>query len=146
MTMDKYTHIPIYGQVPSLATVNISIPDSPPDLLVQSIVPYRRFAVRVADDGMDTFGLREGTYAVFREQRYPTHDCSVCLVTFGDEVTIRMLEYIHNSEVTLRVAGEKIPPLELAPTDFQVIGVLDGVILEEFARVVQPEPVLDWGS
>ena len=143
--MDKYTRIPIYGQVPSLTTTTMTVPESPPDLLVRSITPYRRFAVQAADDGMDTFGMRIGTYAVFREQRWPTHDCTVCLVTFGDETSIRMLEYINSDMVTLRVAGEKIPALELAPTDFQVIGVLDGVILEEFAQVDQPEPVFEWG-
>jgi len=100
----------------------------------------------LTEDGLDTFGLKTGDYAIFREQRWPTHDCSVCLVRFGDEVTIRIVEYINNPEVTLRVSGEKILTLELAPTDFTVIGVLDGVIREEFARIVQPtSDTFEWG-
>ena len=144
--MDKYDRIPIHGAVLSLETTSMEQPDNPPDLQVRSIVPYSRFAVRVGDDGMDTFGLRQGSYAIFRAQRYPTQECSVCLVRFGGEVTIRLLEGIHATLVTLRVAGDRIPPLELAETDFTVVGVLDGVVLEEFAEVVEPErATFEWG-
>lgn len=143
--MDRFTHIPLIGDIPSLDTVLLATCEASTVLLVRSITPYRRFAVRAADDGLDSFGLRKGSYAVFREQRYPTQECQICLVRFGDEVTMRLLEGIHATFVTLRVSGDKIPPLELEPTDFAVVGVLDGVILEEFARVAEPELQFDWG-
>lgn len=57
-----------------------------------------------------------------------------------------MMEYINNPTVTLRVGADQIPELELATTDFCVIGVLDGVIKEEFATFAEPlEETLDWG-
>jgi hypothetical protein len=144
--MEKYAHIPIMGTVPSLTTILLESFENPPELLVKSHALYRRFAIEVGDNGLDTFGLQLGDYAVFREQRWPTHECSACLITFGDEVTMRVLEYINNPEVTLRVSGEKISNLELAPTDFQVIGVLDGIIKKEFAVIETPEPAgFDWG-
>lgn len=93
-----------------------------------------------------TLDSHSGDYAVFREQRWPTHERKVCLVTFGDEVTMRLMEGISNPEVTLRVCGEKIPPIDIATTDFVVLGVLDCVIKEEFARLAWPEQEeMDWG-
>jgi SOS-response transcriptional repressor LexA len=142
--MDKPQYIPMFGPVPSLTTTLLETPENPPDLVVRGYAPYRRYAVQVVDDGLDSFGLELGDFAVFREQRWPNRECQICLVTFGDEVTMRLLEYINNPEVTLRVSGEKIPPLELAPTDFVVIGVLDGVIKAEFAQLAYPEPSFDW--
>lgn len=144
--MEKHVHIPVIGTVPALTTVFLESAENPPDLLVKSYAPYRRFVIEIADDGLDTFGLQQRDYAVFREQRWPTNECSVCLVTFGDEVSMRVLEYINNPEVTLRVSGEKIPSLELAPTDFQVIGVLDGIVKRDYAKIKQPEVAFDWGS
>lgn len=62
-----------------------------------------------------------------------------------DDVTIRMLEYIDNPSSILRVGGDQISPLELATTDFCVIGVLDGVIKEELAIFTEPiEIEFDW--
>lgn len=123
--MDKPQHIPLVGTVPSLTVDVMNTPDNSPDLMVKSFAPYRRFAVTIADDGLDSYGLQVGDFAVFREQRWPNNECQICPVTFGDDASIRMIEYISNPTVTLRVAGEKIPALELAPTDFCVIGVLE---------------------
>jgi len=126
-------HIPTFGLVYALTSTLLEVPSNPPDLIVKSYAPYRRFAVAIGDDGLDSFGLLQGDYAVFREQRWPNNECQVCLVTMGDEVTMRILEGIFNPVVTLRVSGEKVPSLELATTDFTVIGVLDGVIRREFS-------------
>jgi len=144
--MPDFDHIPLMGSVGALEA---NVMDSPPNPLMLRVSAHafsRRYAVVVADNGLESFGLRIGDYAIFREQRWPTHECSVCLVRFGDEVTIRILEYLNNPEVVLRVSAEQIPALELAPTDFSVIGVLDGTIREEFARIVQPmSDTFDWG-
>lgn len=126
-------HIPTFGLVYALTSTFLEIPSNPPDLVVKSYAPYRRFAVAIGDDGLDSFGLLQGDYAIFREQRWPNNECQVCLVTMGDEVTMRILEGIFNPVVTLRVSGEKVPSLELATTDFVVIGVLDRVIRREFS-------------
>lgn len=139
-------HIPTFGIVPSLEVASLEASENAPDLVVKSYAPYRRFAVEIGDDGLDTFGLLEGDYAVFREQRWPNNECQVCLVTLGDEVTMRVIERIDNPEVMLRVSGEKVPTLELAPTDFSIIGVLDGVIRKEFVVLRHPETLeTDWG-
>jgi SOS-response transcriptional repressor LexA len=144
--MDKPQYVAFMGSVPSLSTTFLEQIENPPDLVVKSYAPFRRFAVQIADDGMDSFGIEQGDFLIFREQRWPTDEGQICLVTFGDEVSIRILEYIYNPEVTLRVPGEKIPSLELAPTDFCVIGVLNGVIKEEFAELIyHEEEDFDWG-
>lgn len=144
--MSNVSHIPTFGVVPALSSASLEAPENAPDLVVKSYAPYRRFAVQVGDEGLDSFGLQQGDYAVFREQRWPDNECQVCLVTSGDEVTLRVLENIHNPFVTLRVSGEKIPSLELAPGDFSVIGVLDGVIRQEFAVLTAPEAhEVEWG-
>lgn len=141
-----FDHIPIYGHVGALDTAYLETPSDAPDLVVKSIVPYRRFAICIADDGLDSFGLHEGNYAVFREARWPDRECQVCLVRFGDEVTIRLVEGINATMVTLRVSGDKIPPVELEPTDFSIMGLLDGVIFEEFALIApKEEQEFDWG-
>lgn len=144
--MSDHTYIPTFGIVPSLATATLDAPEGAPDLVVKSYAPYRRFAVEVGDDGLDSFGLQQGDYALFREQRWPNNECQVCLVTFGDAVTMRVVERINNPEVILRVSGEKVPALELAPTDFCIIGVLDGVIRQEFVVLQRPEhQEVEWG-
>jgi len=117
-----------------------------PDLVVKSVVPYRRFAVRAADDVLDTFGLRVGSYGIFREQRWLMQECSICLIRFGEEVSMRLIEGIRATLVTLRVSGHKIPPLEVEPANFTVVGQLDGVMLEEFSQLAQSEvEEFDWG-
>jgi SOS-response transcriptional repressor LexA len=144
--MDKPQYVAFMGSVPSLSTTFLEQIENPPDLVVKSYTPYRRFAVQIADEGLGSFGIHTGDYLIFREQRWPTNEGQICLVTFGDEVTIRILEYIYNPSVILRIAGDKIPQLELAPTDFCVIGVLDGVIKEELAKLVYHEDEdYDWG-
>jgi len=144
--MDKI-HIPTYGTVTALELTTLDPPVNAPELVVTSYAPYQRFAIQIGDEGLDSFGLQPGDWAVFRGQRWPSKECQVCLITMGDEVTLRVMENIHNSEVVLRVSGEKIPSSELAPTEFSVIGVLDGVIRQEFAVLIQPEALgADWGA
>lgn len=142
--MQEYP-IPTFGTVPSLQTTVLESPEGCPDLLTKSYAPYKRFGVQVGDAGMDTFGLEEGDYAVFREQHWPNDECQIVLVAFGEEGTIRLMENIYASEPTLRVAGDKIPEITPHRNDFIVLGVLDGVIKREFARLAQPEEVFDWG-
>lgn len=144
--MTKPYFVPIMGSVPSLMTTTIEPPENPIELLVQSHAMYRRFAVQIVDTGLDTFGIQAKDYLIFREQRWPTNEGQICLITMGDEITIRMMEYINNPMVTLRVGADQISELELATTDFCVIGVLDDVIKEELATFAEPlEETLDWG-
>ncbi|MFB5192703.1 hypothetical protein [Alicyclobacillus fastidiosus] len=138
--------VSLIGPIPSLETVWFGQEGKKQDLVVKSWAPYQRFAVQVADDGLDSFGLKQGNYAVFREARWPDRECQVCLVRFGDEVTIRLVEGINSTMVTLRVSSDRIPPLELEPTDFSVVGILDGVVFAEFAEFAEAkEEVFDWG-
>ena len=144
--MDKAYYVPIMGAVPSLTTSLLEIPEHPADLLVNSYAYYRRYAVQIDDDGLEMFGIHHGDYLLFREQRWPTQEGQICLITLGDEVTIRMLEYIYNPSVILRVGEDLISPLELAPTDFRVIGVFDGIVKTSLATLVNAEdPYDDWG-
>lgn len=144
--MSDISRISTFGIVPALASASLEAAENAPNLVVKSCVPYRRFAVQVGDDGLDSFGLLQGDYAVFREQPWPNRECQVCLVTSGDEVTMRVLENIFNPIVTLRVSGDKIVTLDLARTDFSVVGVLDGVIRKEFAVLSSPEAQeVEWG-
>lgn len=144
--MDHVTHIPTFGVVPILVSASLDAPENAPDLVVKSYAPYRRFAIQIGDNGLDSFGLQQGDYAVFREQSWPNNECQVCLVTSGDEVTVRVLENILNPMVTLRISGDRIAAVELAPTDFNVIGVLDGIVRQEFAVLTSPERhEMDWG-
>ncbi|KPV41988.1 hypothetical protein [Alicyclobacillus ferrooxydans] len=138
--------IPIIGPIPSLDTVVWQEDDTKRELVVKSWAPYQRFAVEIGDSGLDSFGLTQGNFGVFRSARWPDRECQVCLVRFGDEVTIRLIEGINATMVTLRVSGDRIPPLELEPTDFSIVGILDGVIDIEFAKVVEPQATeFDWG-
>jgi|GEM_PF-5766719 len=143
--MQEVTKIPILGSVPSLSTTILGGTASENDLLVKSYAPYKRFGVLIEDDGMDTFGLCPGDYAVFREQRWPNMECQIILATFGDEATIRLLEGIYETEPTLRVAGDKIEPITPHRNDFIILGILDGIIKAEFAQLEHREEVFDWG-
>ncbi|WDL98167.1 hypothetical protein [Alicyclobacillus sp. ALC3] len=139
--------VPVIGLVPSLETVFLDEQPATANLTVKSWAPYNRFAVQAADNGLDSFGLREGTYAIFREARWPDRECQVCLIRFAEEVTIRLVEGIRSDMVNLRVSGDRIPPVEAAPTDFTIVGILDGVIFEEFAEVAPIETDdFDWGA
>lgn len=142
--MDKDYLIPYMGEVPSLTTALLESKENYPLLAVSSFDFARRYAVKITDDGMSGQGINTGDYLVFREQRWPTNESEICLVTFGDEVTIRILEYIYNPDITLRVTGDQIPPLELAPADFVVIGVLAGVVKSDLAQLVYPENEAYW--
>lgn len=64
--MDAPSLVPVYGDVLSLDGTFLEPSEDVPQLVVKSFVPYKRFAVRIADDGKDSFGLREGHYAIFR--------------------------------------------------------------------------------
>ncbi|WDL96368.1 hypothetical protein [Alicyclobacillus sp. ALC3] len=139
--------VPLIGPVPSLETVFLGDQQAKDSLTVKSWAPYNRFAVQIADNGLDSFGLREGNYAIFREARWPDRECQICLVRFAEEVTVRLVEGIRSDLVNLRVSGDRIPPVELAPTDFSVVGILDGVIFQEFAGLVPVETDdFDWGA
>ena len=137
--MTKEYCVPYMGSIPSLTTTHIQTPENPEDLLVHSHAFYRRYAVQIEDEGLSTFGIDAGDYLIFREQRWPSLEGQICLLTMGDEVTIKMLECINNPTVTLRVGGDQILPLELGTTDFCVIGVLDGVIKKECAGFAELE-------
>jgi hypothetical protein len=60
-----------------------------------------RFAVQIVDTGLDKFGIQARNYLIFHEQRWLTNEGQICLITMGDEITIRMMEYINNPMVTL---------------------------------------------
>ena len=138
--------IAFVGKVPSLTTTLLQTFDQVPDLVVTSYAPYRRFAIQLDDDGLDSLGIYAGDYLVFREQRWPTNELQICLITLGDEATVRLIQHILDSEVTLKVTAEKILDLELAPTDFCVIGVLDGIVKESLAEfIIRHEREFDWG-
>ena len=138
--------VPIIGPIPALDTAVWQEDDTRRELVVKSWAPYQRFAVEIGDDGLDSFGLRGGNYGVFRAARWPDRECQVCLIRFGDEVTVRLVEGINSTMVTLRVSGDRIAPLELEPTDFSIVGILDGVIDTEFAHIVEPQSAeFDWG-
>ena len=138
--------IAFVGKVPSLTTTILQTFDPVPDLVVTSYAPYRRFAIQLDDDGLDSLGIYAGDYLVFREQRWPTNELQICLITLGDEATVRLIQHILDSEVTLKVTAEKILDLELAPTDFCVIGVLDGIVKESLAEfIIREDREFDWG-
>ncbi|WP_029423283.1 LexA family protein [Alicyclobacillus macrosporangiidus] len=144
--MDMKYLIPVLGTVPSLSTMIVDQPENPSDLVIRSYAPYRRFAVQVADDGLDSLGLTPGDYAIFREQRWPHDECQVCLIAFGNEFTLRILQGIWNTEPILCVSGDKIPPITRHRNDFVILGVLDGVIKSELAVLQEPEQAdFDWG-
>lgn len=143
--MDEKYLIPVFGSVPSLATTLVVEPENPPELVVRSYAPYRRFAVEVVDDGLDSFGLEPGDYAIFREQRWPNCELQICVIAFGDEVIMRAMENIWATEPTLRVAADKAPPIQRHRNDFIVLGVLDGVIKADFAELEYLEAAFDWG-
>lgn len=142
--MNKDYLIPYMGEIPSLTTTILETREDYPLLAVYSYDFGRRYAVQIIDDGLNGQGIQAGDYLIFREQRWPAHEGEVCLVTFGDEVTIRILEYIYNPDITLRVTGDQIPPLELATTDFAVIGVLAGVVKQDLAHLVYHEAEEHW--
>lgn len=144
--MNKYTPIPIFGSIPSLSTTVSERDASDHDLLVKAYAPYKRFAVLVEDDGLDTAGLMPGDWAIFREQGWPNEECQVCCLSFGDETTLRIVELIYDVEPRLRVCGDKMAPIRRHRNDFIIRGVLDGIIKRDFAELLpREEPMFDWG-
>lgn len=144
--MSKYNLVPLIGSVPSLDMTMVSEPDRSPQLRVKSWSPHRRFAIEACDDGLDSFGLSAGNYGIFREQRWPDNECQICCIAFGDNVTLRILEGLYDTEPTLRVAGDKIEPIMRHRNEFIVLGILDGVIDVDFAEIDSPvDDVFDWG-
>ncbi|MCL6600289.1 MAG: hypothetical protein K6T81_16365 [Alicyclobacillus macrosporangiidus] len=138
--------VPIVGAVPSLQYTVVDPVYNTPNLMVNSYAPYKRFAIPVIDEGLDSAGLMPGDYAIFREQRWPNDECQVCLVAFGDEVALRILEDIWNTEPVLRVCGDRIPPERRHRNDFIVLGVLDGVVKAGLEELEYPESAdFDWG-
>jgi hypothetical protein len=138
--------VPVVGSVPSLRYSIIDPVYNAPNLLVRSYAPYKRFAIQVVDDGLDSAGLMPGDYAIFREQRWPNDECQVCVVALGDDVALRIMEDIWNTEPVLRVCGDRIPLERRHRNDFIVLGVLDGVVkagLEVIEQVASDD--FDWG-
>jgi SOS-response transcriptional repressor LexA len=143
--MDMYP-VPLMGSLGALENTYMVWSDSSKFIMTKSHTPYRRFAIQVLDDGLDSFGLVSGSYAIFREQGWPNNECQICVIAFGDEATIRLMENIYSTEPTLRVSGDRINPIEPHRNDFIVLGVLDGVIHQEFACISQGmEEAFDWG-
>jgi hypothetical protein len=144
--MDELFAVPIVGSLPSLEYTIMDPVYNAPNLLVRSYAPYKRFAIEVVDDGLDSAGLMPGDYAIFREQRWPNDEYQVCVVAFGDDVVLRIIEDIWNTEPILRVCGDRILPERRHRNDFIVLGVLDGVVksgLEQIEQVNADE--FDWG-
>jgi hypothetical protein len=144
--MPELFAVPVVGSVPSLQYTIMDPVYNAPNLLVRSYAPYKRFAIQVIDDGLDSAGLMSGDYAIFREQRWPNDECQVCVVAFGDDVALRIIEDIWNTEPKLRVCGARIPSERRHRNDFIVLGVLDGVVkagLEVIEQVSNDE--FDWG-
>jgi hypothetical protein len=137
--------IPVVGTVGTLSFTHMISSDPLRFLKTRSAAPYRRMAIEVADDGLDSFGLIPGSYAVFREQGWPNNECQICLISFGEEATLRLIEDIFATEPTLRVSGDKIDPVQRHRNDFIVLGVLDGVIANEFAHVEETVEEFNWG-
>ena len=138
--------IQIMGVVPSLQYTIMDPVYNSPNLMVRSYAPYKRFAIQVVDDGLDSVGLMPGDYAIFREQRWPNDECQVCVVAFGDDVALRIIEDIWNTEPVLRVCGNRIPSERRHRNDFIVLGVLDGIVkagLEQIEQVEAQE--FNWG-
>jgi hypothetical protein len=144
--MPELFAVPVVGSVPSLQYTIMDPVYHAPNLLVRSYAPYKRFAIQVVDDGLDSAGLMPGDYAIFREQRWPNVECQVCVVAFGDDVALRIVEDIWNTEPILRVCGDRIPSERRHRNDFIVLGVLDGVVkagLEVIEQVSNDD--IDWG-
>lgn len=142
--MDTYP-VPIMGSLSSLANTQMIWSDSSQFVMTRSYAPYRRFALQVIDDGLDSFGLIPGSYAIFREQGWPNIECQICVIAFGEEATIRLIENIYDTEPTLRVSGDKIEPIQRHRNDFIVLGVLDGVITADFAHLEAAMEEFNWG-
>jgi hypothetical protein len=137
--MSEMFAVQIMGAVPSLQyTIMDPVCDSP-NLVVRSHAPYKRFAIQVVDDGLDSAGLMPGDYAIFREQRWPNDECQVCVVAFGDDVSLRIIEDIWNTEPVLRVCGNRIPSERRHRNDFIVLGVLDGIVKAGLDQIEQVE-------
>jgi hypothetical protein len=138
--------VPIMGAIPSLQFTMMDPVYNTPNLIVRSYAPYKRFAIQVVDDGLNSAGLIPGDYAIFREQRWPNDECQVCLVAFGDDAALRIIEDIWNTEPILRVCGDRIPPERRHRNDFIVLGVLDGIVkagLEQIEQIESEEFI--WG-
>lgn len=138
--------VPYMGSLPTLTMGSMSTEQPAAYVRVKSWLPTRRFAVCAEDDGLDSFGLSPGNIAIFREQRWPDNECQICCIAFGDDVTLRILEGLYDTEPTLRVSGDKIEPIVRHRNEFIVLGILDGVIDLEFAEIESPaDDIFDWG-
>jgi hypothetical protein len=144
--MSEAFAIPIMGAVASLQYTTMDPVYNAPNLMLRSYAPHKRFAIHVVDDGLDSAGLMPGDYAIFREQRWPNDECQVCVVAFGDDVALRIIEDIWNTEPILRVCGDRIPPERRHRNDFIVLGVLDGIVKAGLEQIEQPvDDEFDWG-
>ncbi|WAH38572.1 hypothetical protein [Alicyclobacillus dauci] len=143
--IDQLYPVPVFGAVPSLSMTFAESISNPPQLAVKSFAPYKRFAVEIIDDGLDTAGLLSGDYAIFREQGWPNDELQVVCVAFGNNVTIRILEGIQMREPVLRTARDAVRE-QRHRNDFIVLGVLDGIIKSDFVKFMElEEEAFDWG-
>lgn len=136
--------VAVYGAIPSLHTTYIDGVSTPLQLAVKSYAPYKRFAVEIVDDGLDTAGLRIGDYAIFREQGWPNDELQVVCVAFGNDMTLRILQGIQSREPILRTSRDVVSE-QRHRNDFIVLGVLDGIIKSDFVEFIEVEEEFDWG-
>lgn len=128
MEMDRYRFGIYGGEFYTKETTMAPEMDQSPLVQLPNVDMSTRFVVRLGDDGLDALGLNEGDYLVFKQQRWPTQEETVCICVIGDEVIIRQVCGILQHDVTLSVPRDLYPPIELTPQDFHVMGALVNIL------------------
>lgn len=128
MDTDKFRYALYAGEFYTKQTSTTPEMDQSHLVELKTVEMATRFVVKLSDDGLEPLGLHEGDYLVFKQQRWPTQEETVCICVIGDEVIIRTVCGILQHDVTLAVPRDIYEPIELTPQDFHVMGVLVGIL------------------
>ena len=135
--------IPYIGEV---STANFSVlfaEDQYPYLKVSGNSLYIRFSVRVQDDGLEGLNIHAGDYLIFTQTGWPMRENTTCLIRFGDEVIIRSICEILDTEPMLCTTGDRYPSFRRHRNEFVVQGQLIGRISPECAEWIRYDPQVE---
>ena len=133
--MHQQSLVPFLGDVPSLEPVEFSREHYTMNLVLGLSFVKGRFAVRVADDGLTSFGLPKGAFALIQDVSMLKNDCGIYLVQYEGKVALKLVERSENELVTLRVSGDKITSLTITLDEITIVGWYEGCIHPEFAEL-----------
>jgi SOS-response transcriptional repressor LexA len=127
MNIDIRQCAPLIGEFYVSTPTPVFIADNFPLLRLRTIEYTQRFAVKLGDDGLENWGIRQGDYLIFRNQGWPTEHGQLCFIQFGNDAILRIIPDMWAPEIDLLAANDKYEPISTHRNQFIVTGVCYGV-------------------